>query len=110
MALIDFVFPKLRTPETLLDKWLKSPVSEDAWTSKMVNVPKLCSNVHHSTFVILIDHCQVNGNVKSLLFTCQILGLLLNTLAANEKYPVLNTHNLTIPIQMQLSQKQKSFC
>ena len=46
---------------------------------------------------------------KSLLLTCQILGLLVNTLAADEKYPVLNRDNLTIPIQMQLSQKQKTF-
>ena len=41
--------------------------------------------------------------------TCQILGLLVNTLAAEEKYPVLMRDNLTIPIQMQLSQKQKNF-
>ena len=27
----------------------------------------------------------------------------------DEKYPVLNRDNLTIPIQMQLSQKQKTF-
>ena len=46
----------------------------------------------------------------SLLLTCQILGLLVNTLAADEKYPVLNRDNLTIPIQMQLSQKHKTFC
>ena len=46
---------------------------------------------------------------KSLLLTCQILGLLVNTLATDEKYPVLNRENLTIPIQMQLSQKQKPF-
>ena len=46
---------------------------------------------------------------KSLLLTCKILGLLVNTLAANEKYPVLNRDNLAIPIQMQLSQKQKTF-
>ena len=39
----------------------------------------------------------------------QFLGPLLNTLASNEKYPVLNRENLTIPIQMQLSQKQKTF-
>ena len=45
---------------------------------------------------------------KSLLLTCKILGLLVNTLAANEKYPVLNRDNLTIPIKMQLSQKQKT--
>ena len=37
------------------------------------------------------------------------MGLLVNTLAADEKYPVLNRDSLTIPIQMQLSQKQKYF-
>ena len=46
---------------------------------------------------------------KSLLLTCQILGLLVNTLATDEKYPVLNRENLTIPIQMQLSENKKSF-
>ena len=30
-------------------------------------------------------------------------------MAADEKYPVLNRDNLTITIQMQLSQKQKTF-
>ena len=46
---------------------------------------------------------------KSLFFTWQILGLLVNTLTANENYLVLNRDNLTIPIQMHLSQKQKTF-
>ena len=45
----------------------------------------------------------------SLSLTCQILGLLANTFAADEKYPVLNRDNLTISIQIQLSQKQKTF-
>ena len=47
---------------------------------------------------------------KSLLLTCQILGQLLNTLAACEKYPVVNRDNLTIRIHMQLSEKEKTFC
>ena len=46
---------------------------------------------------------------KSLFFTCEILRLLANTLTANENYPVPNRDNLTIPIQMQLSQKQQTF-
>ena len=33
----------------------------------------------------------------------------MNTFAAYEKYIVLNRDNLTIPIQMQLSQKHKTF-
>ena len=37
------------------------------------------------------------------------MGLLVNTLAPDEEYPDLNRDNLTIPIQMQLSQKQKTF-
>ena len=46
---------------------------------------------------------------KSLLLRHQILRLLVNTLAASEKYPVLNRDNLTLPIQVQLPQKQKSY-
>ena len=46
---------------------------------------------------------------KSLLLTCQILVLLVNTLDVDERYPVLNRDNLTIPIQMILSQKEKTF-
>ena len=47
--------------------------------------------------------------IKSVLLPCKILGLLVNTLAADKKYPVLNRDNLTIPIQMKLSLKQKAF-
>ena len=46
---------------------------------------------------------------KSLFLRCQILGLLGNTLATDEKYPVLTRDNLMVPIQKQLSQKQKKF-
>ena len=50
MALIDFVFPKLRNLKTWLDKCLTIPVSEDPLKSNMVNGPKHCWNMHHSTF------------------------------------------------------------
>ena len=46
---------------------------------------------------------------NSLLLTCKILGLLVNTLATDEMHPVLNREKLTISIQMQSSQKQKTF-
>ena len=45
---------------------------------------------------------------KFLLLSCKILGLLVNTLATDEGYPILNRDNLMIPSQMQLSQKQKN--
>ena len=49
------------------------------------------------------------GGKKCLFFTYHILRLLANTFAADEKYPVLNRDNLTIRIQMQLSQKHETF-
>ena len=39
----------------------------------------------------------------------KILGLFVNTLAVNDKHYLLNRDNLTQPIQIQLSQKQKTF-
>ena len=55
MTLRAFVFPKL-----LLDKCLECPVSDNHSTSNMVNVPKHCSNLHDSSFIMFIDHCQFN--------------------------------------------------
>ena len=39
----------------------------------------------------------------------KILRLFVNTLTADDKQYMLNRENLTQPIEMQLSQKQKSF-
>ena len=43
------------------------------------------------------------------LLTCKILGLLVKTFAADKKYLAHHRDNLSTPIQMQLSQKQKKF-
>ena len=45
---------------------------------------------------------------KYFLVIYKIVGLFVNTLAADGKYSLLNIDNLTQPIQMQLSKKQKS--
>ena len=46
---------------------------------------------------------------KFLLVICKILGLFVNTLTTDEKYSLLKKGNLTQTIQMQLSEKQKTF-
>ena len=46
---------------------------------------------------------------KRLLLTSQILRRVVNTLSSNEKYAFFKRDNLAIEIQMQLSQKQKTF-
>ena len=47
---------------------------------------------------------------KSLLLTCKILGLFVNTLAADEKDLVLHRDNIMTPIRVQFSEKLKAFC
>ena len=38
-----------------------------------------------------------------------VLGVYIDTLTANAKYPVQVCENLQLPIELQLSQKRKSF-
>ena len=63
--------------------------------------------MHHTTLIKFLEHRQGISFAKTLV--CQTLELLVNTLAADEKYPVPNRDNLMRGIQIQLSQKQKSF-
>ena len=44
-----------------------------------------------------------------MLVLCKILRLLVNTLTDDDKYSLLHRDNLTQPIQILLSQKQKTF-
>ena len=45
----------------------------------------------------------------SILVLCKILRLFVNTLTADDKYSLVNRDNLMQPIQILLSQKQKTF-
>ena len=44
-----------------------------------------------------------------MLVLCKILGVFVNTLTDDDKNCLLYRHNLTQPIQILLSQKQKTF-
>ena len=46
---------------------------------------------------------------ESLLVICKISGVFPNTLSADGKYSLFKRDNLTQPIQMQVSRKQKTF-
>ena len=110
MTLIDFVFPKLRTPDRWSDKFLKSPVSEDSSTSNMVNELKHCLNLHQWSFILLIDHWKVNWVGKTLCYwhakswDC----LLKRWLPTKSTSFLLKRDNLTIAIQVQSSQKEET--
>ena len=110
MTLIALVFPKLRTPKTLLDKCLKSPVSEDPSTNNMVNVPKQCWNLHRITCITFIDHCQVNWLGKSFSYwhAKSWDWLLIHRLPMKSILLFIETIQ-RYQSQMQLSKKQKHF-
>ena len=51
-------FWNYRLRKTWLEECLKSPTSEDPSTRNFVNGLRHCSNLHDSTFIIFIDHCE----------------------------------------------------
>ena len=79
MTLIDFVFPKLRTPNIWSDKCLKNPISQDPSISNMVKVAKHSWNLH-SIFIILIEL-----NDKLSLLKTGYFSLEANVLASSPK-------------------------
>ena len=58
MNLIPFVFRKVLTPKTLLDKCRKGPVSEDPSTSKLADAPKDCWHLYHS----ILSYSYITAN------------------------------------------------
>ena len=72
-------------------------------------VAAVLKSASHHRYPIHWSLPRLLSGKKCLLLTCHIFGRLLNTLPDDEKYPLLKRDNLTIPIQMQLSQKQKTF-
>ena len=61
-------------------------------------------DLYHSHWSLL----KQLGWKKSLLIICKVLKLFVNALTARDKYSLRDRHNLTQPIQMQLSEKEKN--
>ena len=58
-------------------------------------------NLFESTFVIFFDHSERKWFVKSLPYSYnEILGVFVNTLTADDKYPVRNCESFQFPIQI----------
>ena len=83
----------------------KRSCSENASVVDVLTSPKNYRNLQKSTFILLFHHSEANGVIKSFLVKSEILGLLFNTLTANNEYSRSNKENLTLPIPMKLSEK-----
>ena len=110
MSLIADVFPKLRTPKNMVISMSKMSRFKGSFgkqhgkrAQKLVKFPWL--HLYHIYWSLLM---QLSYK-KSLLVICKISRLFINTLTTDGKYSLFKRDNLTQPIQMQVSRKQKTF-
>ena len=66
------------------------------------------SDLHHLYQIYSSPWRQLSCQ-NALLVICKFIRLFLHILTAHDKYSLLNRHTLRQPIQMQLSQKEKTF-
>ena len=93
-----------------LDQCLKSPVSEDSSKGNMVNGPKYVEICMKAALPYLLIAAKAIDFQKVSVSDMENLSKLFsNTLSADGRYSLLNGDNLTQPIHMQVSQKQKNF-
>ena len=110
MTLLADVFPKLGTPKNLVRSISKKSRFKGSFGKqhgKCAQTLLKCQGhlLYHSYWSLLRQW----SHKKSLLVICKISILFINTLSADGKSSFFNRGNLTQPIQMQLSRKQKSF-
>ena len=110
MTIIADVFPKLRTPKNLVRSMPKKSLFKGSFETQHGICAQTFLNcqgqLHYHNYWSLLTQLR---NKKSLLVICKISSLFSNTLSADGKYSLFNRDNLTQPIQMQLSRKQKTF-
>ena len=110
MTLIAEVFPKLQTPKNMVTSMSKKSRFKGSFGKQhgkraqtLLKVP--WQHLYHIYWSLSMQLTCKNW----LLVICKISRLFPKTLSAYRKYSLLNRDNLTQPIQMQLSQKQKTF-
>ena len=110
MTLIAEVFPKLRTPKNMVTSMSKKSRFKGSFGKQHgKRAQTLLKFAWQHLYHIYWSLWRQLTCKKSLLVTCKISRLFPNTLSANDKYSLLNRDNLTQPIKMQVSRKQKIF-
>ena len=110
MTLIAQIFPKLRTPKNMVRSISKKFRFKGSFGKQHGKLSQtLLKFEQQHIYHIYWSLWRQLTCKRSLLVIRKILNLFPNTLSANGKYFPLNGENLTQPIQMQLSQKPKTF-
>ena len=110
MTLIAEVFPKLRTPKNKVRSMSIKYRSKGSFGKQHGKRAQTFLNLAwenlYDNYWLLWRQLSYK---RSVLVICKISRLFPNTLSADGKYSLFNRDNLTQPIQMQLSRKQKTF-
>ena len=110
MTLIAHVFPEISAPKSIVRLMSKKPCFRRPLD---IEHGKSVETMFQSEWQQFYKSYQPPWREmhwkKSLLVIHKILRPFVNTLAVNDKHYLLNRDNLTRPIQIQLSQKQKIF-
>ena len=110
MTLIADVFPKLPTQKNLVRSMPKNSSFKGSFGKQHgKRAQTLLKFAWKNLYQIYWSLWRQLTCKKSLLVICKISILFPNSLSAHGKYSLFNRDNLTQPIQMQLSRKQKSF-
>ena len=110
LTLITNVFPKLRTRKEALKEASKKcrlvvPFDEQHGKGAQTHFKSSRVHLYHTYW----SPRRILSLKKSVLVICKMLWLFVNTFTANDKYSPLHRDNFTQPIQMKLSQKEKTF-
>ena len=110
MIVVTNIFPKRETVKILVRKLSQEHRFRTGFGHQHVKACQLLAKSPWERF----DHFHLKFSAKlfwnmSPLVLGEILGIFVNTLTADGKSPVPGCENLQLPIQMQLSEKQKTF-
>ena len=110
MTLIAEVFQKISSPKNIY-RSLSKKSRFNGYFGKQLSkrTQTLLKFGWQPLYDIYLLLCSQVSYKKFLLVICKISRIFTNTLSADGKYSILKRDNLTQPIQIQVSRKQKTF-
>ena len=110
MIVIANVFPKLQTVKILLRPLSKKRCFRTGFESQDVKASQILAKYlwEHFYHIFKSFSGRLIRKISSLVLG-EVLGVFVNIFPADDKYPLQDCENLQLPIQMQLSEKRKSF-
>ena len=111
MMLLADVYLKLRTPEKVVRQMSKESHSRGLFNNQHCRLAETQlkskrKHLYHNYWTLWAQFsCK-----KSLWVICNILGLFVNPLSADDKYSLVNRDNLFQNLERQLSRERETFC